>query len=694
MPKVTIDGREIEVPKGTTVLQAAEALGIEVPQMCYHPGLSIVGVCRVCLCKAKGNPKMMPACATQVADGMEIEMYSPEAEKARRAVIEFWLLNHPLDCPVCDQGGECPLQDIAFDHGPGVSRLNDAKVKKAKRVDLGPHVILDEERCILCWRCTRFTQEISGSNQIMLKDRGVYTTVGTPPEVTLDDPFSGNVVDLCPVGALTSHDFRFKSRVWEMSSSEGVCTACSVGCNTYVWSKKHKVERLTARPNEAVNDYWLCDRGRYDIGFVNDSRRLLRPRMRVDGVLTEVEWPDALKALAAGLRPAAGKGPHPAGALFTRHLANEEYWAFQKFLRGTLGSNHLAAGRQEVLTPARAALAKSKLLLDGVTGLEQVDGILIVGGDLEATHPVLSLRVRKAVRRMGVKLFLATPEVGHLDEEATLAERVPAGETAAWLGTLAGKLKAGGEAAGLAGALRGAGRLAVVVNAGDGNAAVAEGMAAFLGSAPDGGAWRALFLDEGGNVAGAMALGVSPRYFPGHRPVVAEAAHALKSRWGGRVSGEPGLGWDGILAAAGRGELSALLLVNSGRPAGWNFTEAEREQLAKAPFVAAFDLFGEEVESFAHVILPTPSFAEVDATFTTQDGLVQLARRNIVPKVPTSLQTLHHVVSMLGGKMKGPEPIDVFRELARDVPQYAGLDYGKASRAGARSEPALVGAGS
>ncbi len=270
MAKVKIDGREVEVPNGTTILQAAEKLGMEVPQMCYHPGLRVVGVCRVCLCQIKGQPKMTPACATEIRDGMEVGLYTPEAEKARRSVIEFWLLNHPLDCPVCDQGGECPLQDIAFDHGPGVSRLDDAKVKKGKRVELGEHVMLDEERCILCWRCTRFTQEVSGSNQMMLSDRGVYTTVGTPPGQIFDDPFSGNVVDLCPVGALTSRDFRFKSRVWEMTSTESVCTACAVGCNTYIWSKKGKVERQTSRPNLQVNDYWLCDRGRYDIDFIND----------------------------------------------------------------------------------------------------------------------------------------------------------------------------------------------------------------------------------------------------------------------------------------------------------------------------------------------------------------------------------------------------------------------------------------
>ncbi len=695
MPKVKIDGREIEVPAGTTILQAAEKLGLEVPQMCYHPGLRVVGVCRVCLCQVKGMPKLTPACATEIRDGMEVGLYTPEAEKARKAVIEFWLLNHPLDCPVCDQGGECPLQDIAFDHGPGISRLNDAKVRKQKRVELGTHVILDEERCILCWRCTRFTQEVSGSNQIMLSDRGVYTTVGTPPGETFDDPFSGNVVDLCPVGALTSRDFRFKSRIWEMASTEGICTACAVGCNTYTWSKKGRVERLTARPNTAVNDYWLCDRGRYDLEFVNDPGRLTLPRVRMDGELVEVEWAEAVGALAEGLKPVAGRGQNQAGALFTRHLANEEYWAFQRFVRTALGSNNLAAGRHEILTPARLDLGKRGRLLGSVAGIESAEVILVLGGDLERTHPVLSLRVRKAVREKGVRLVLATPEAGSLDLEAAAAERVPTTRAAMWLSELAGKVREG-LADGPAGVLKDAAKVAVLVNAGIHNSEVAEVVEAFLGAGPRSSAWKTLLLDEGGNTAGAQVLGISPHYFPGGRPINADEAQVWKTRWGGRVTGEPGLEWRPMLEAAAEGKIRALLLVNSGRPARWKFSPEEKALLARVPFVAAFDLFADEVEDFAHVVLPTPSFAEMDATVTTADGRVQLMRRNIVPMAPTSLQTLHRAASILGVKLKGPQPVDVFRELARDVPAFGGLDYGKVGRQGARGtaskSPALAGA--
>jgi NADH-quinone oxidoreductase subunit G len=685
MPKVKIDGREIEVPQGTTILQAAEQLGFEVPQMCYHPGLRVVGVCRVCLCQVKGMPKLTPACATEIRDGMEVGLYTPEAEKARRAVIEYWLLNHPLDCPVCDQGGECPLQDIAFDHGPGVSRLNDEKVKKQKRVELGPHVILDEERCILCWRCTRFTQEVSGSNQIMLNQRGVYTTVGSPPGVPFTDPFSGNVVDLCPVGALTSRDFRFKSRIWEMSSTEGVCTSCAVGCNTYIWSKKGVVERLTARPNLAVNDYWLCDRGRYDIAFINDAKRMTRPRIRVDRGLVEAEWSDAIRALAEGLKPLAARGHNQAGALFTRHLANEEYWAFGKFVRSALGSNHLSAGRQETLNPARVDLRKRGRILDSVVEIEKADAILVVGGDLEKTHPVLSLRVRKAVREKGVKLLLATPELGSLDVEAAAAERVAPTRAAAWLREQADKL-AGDGGGTLTPHLKQARRLVVLANAGIHNTEISEVVEAFLGGGPKDSIWRTLFLDDGANVLATMALGITPRYFPGFKTVTGDEATVWKTKWGGRVTGETGLGWQGMLEAAAEGQIRALLLVNSGRPAGWKFTPEERALLAKAPFVAAFDMFGGEVEEFAHVILPSPSFAEIDATYTTLDGRVQLARRNIIPQTPTTLQVLQRAAGLMGVKIKSSQPVDVFREIARDVPLYAGLDYGQAAHGGGRGE--------
>jgi NADH-quinone oxidoreductase subunit G len=620
-------------------------------------------------------PKLTTACSTEVRDGMEVGLYVPEAEKARRGVIEFWLLNHPLDCPICDQGGECPLQDIAFDHGPGRSRLQHEKIHFDKRKVLGPTVILDEERCILCWRCTRFTQEVSESHQLMLDERGAHTTISTPPDRELDEPFSGNVVDLCPVGALTTRDFRFKSRIWEMGASSGVATGTSVGENIWIWSKKGRVERITARPNLKVNDYWISDANRFDFKFVNDPARLTLPLLRSGDRLLETSWDRGIRALADGLGAAAARGPGRVGALFSRHLSNEEYWAFQKLVRGQLGSNHLSAGRDEVLTGARASLYQRGKILDSAVKLEGAEVVVAVGHDVEKTHGVHSLRLRKAVRERGVKLLLACENESRLESAAAATERVHPNQVAAWLQQLAAAVTAKSND-GFAGTLRNAQRVVFLINAGDHNARVAEIWDEIESAAP-GSAWKPMFLDRGGNVVGSMLLGISPHYYPGLGRIHADAAQSWKGRWGGKVNGEPGLPWTRMLEAGGAGKLQALLLVNSGRPAGWGFTAEERAQIARVPFVAAFDLVSDEVRELASAVIPTPSFAEIDGTYTNQDGLVQMGNRNIVPKTVPVLETLHRLTGVLGGKPRARTAADVFREIVRDVPHFATMTHAR-----------------
>jgi formate dehydrogenase alpha subunit len=409
--------------------------------------------------------------------------------------------------------------------------------------------------------------------------------------------------------------------------------------------------------------------------------------------MMEVEWEDALLAMAEGLRASATRGQNQAAALFAPHLANEEYWTFQKFVRAHLGSNHLSLGRRETLVPSRVDLVRRGRMLPSIADLEHMDAIVILGGDLELTHPVYALRVRKAVRERGAKLFLATPAPERLEHVAEFSERVAPAAAAQWLTKLAESLKKGSDHPAIR-ALAGAQKVALLVNAGDANAQIADAIHAFLDSGPKDSTWRTLVLDEGGNRWGASLLGISPHYFPGLKIVNADEAQGLKTRWAGRVSAEPGREWPDIMAAAEEGKLQALLLVNSGRPHSWSFTSAERAALRRIPFVAAFDLFTPEVAEVAHVIVPSVSFAELDGTYTTADGIVQLARRNIVPRGPTPVQVLGRVASMLGAKMKGPDPIDVFREIAREVPQFAGIDYGQASRGGAHTDKALAGAGS
>jgi len=295
MPKITIDGRELEFKEGQTVIEVARENGIHIPHFCWHPELSISGNCRMCLTEIEKIPKLAIACSTYATDGMVVKTRSENVVKARRAVMEFILINHPLDCPICDEAGECKLQDYAFRYSKGESRMIEEKQHKPKRVPLGPRVLYDAERCIMCSRCIRFADEVAKNPQLTFIQRGDRTFVSVFPDEEFDDPYSMNTVDICPVGALTSRDFRFKSRVWEMSSAPSVCIGCSRGCNINIWSRDNVIQRLTPRENLDVNKYWMCDYGRLKtFKFVNSENRVDGPFIRKENELIKTDWNEAL----------------------------------------------------------------------------------------------------------------------------------------------------------------------------------------------------------------------------------------------------------------------------------------------------------------------------------------------------------------------------------------------------------------
>ncbi len=354
MAKLSIDGREIDVAEGTTVIQAAEQLGIYVPRYCYHPALSIAGNCRICLVEVENAPKLQIACNTPVSEGMVVRTTSDEAEDGRRAVLEFLLANHPLDCPVCDQSGECDLQNFYMDFGLYDPRFREHKVKKQKAVELGPHVMLDQERCILCSRCVRFTDEITETHEFGIFNRGDKAELGLYPGGVLDNPYSANVIDICPVGALTESDFRFKARVWYLSGAPTVCNGCSRGCNIdmhFVLDRPHlndgaRVARVKPRYNAEVNQWWVCDEGRYGLGWI-DQDRLTRVRA---GSGTDATWEQALEAVAAALGGAGaqqngdrGGGGGRIGVIASAQLTNEELFLIREVLRDGLGARVSAA---------------------------------------------------------------------------------------------------------------------------------------------------------------------------------------------------------------------------------------------------------------------------------------------------------------------------------------------------------------
>ena len=355
MPTLTIDGRQISSPDGATVIQAAEALGIFVPRYCYHPALSVAGNCRICLVEVEKNPKLQIACNTPVAQGMVVHTKSDKAEDGRRAVLEFLLANHPLDCPVCDQSGECELQNFYMNFGLYDARFREQKVKKKKAVAVGPHVMLDQERCILCSRCVRFTDEITKTGEFGIFNRGDRAELGLYPGQELNNPYSGNVIDVCPVGALTEQDFRFKARVWYLSSAPSVCNGCAQGCNIdvhYVLDRPHlndgaRIMRLKPRYNADVNQWWMCDEGRFGFQWI-DRGRLTHVRDRG----AESTWEKAVAAISTALARRSAAPPSPEGlrragarlgVIASSQLSNEELFLIKEVFQSGLGARVTAS---------------------------------------------------------------------------------------------------------------------------------------------------------------------------------------------------------------------------------------------------------------------------------------------------------------------------------------------------------------
>ena len=430
MPSLSIDGREIGVPEGTTVIQAAEKMGIFIPRYCYHPGLSIAGNCRICLVDVENIPKLQIACNLPVTEGMVVHTSNGKAEEGRRAVLEFLLANHPLDCPVCDQSGECDLQNFYMNFGLYNPRFKEHKVKKRKAVELGPHVMLDQERCILCSRCVRFTDEITRTGEFGIFNRGDRTELGISPGEVLDNPYSANVVDICPVGALTEVDFRFKARVWYLSSAPTVCNGCSQGCNMdlhFVLDRPHlndgaRVVRIKPRPNPDVNQWWLCDEGRYGFGWVDQARL-----NRVRGPSAEATWERALTeistALAGTQRDEAGAGGEAGGRLgviASAQLTNEELFLIREIFQTTLGARVSASVPEEsgssddFLIKADKNPNTSGAVLLGLAGPDAPEAGQIVDealdGNLEVLwvfgHDLVQLFGEEKVRQLSEKVPL------------------------------------------------------------------------------------------------------------------------------------------------------------------------------------------------------------------------------------------------------------------------------------------------
>jgi NADH-quinone oxidoreductase subunit G len=353
MAKVTIDGRQADFEDGLTLIRAAERLGIEVPHYCWHPGLTIAGNCRMCLVEIEKVPKLQIACNTRVTDGMVVHTRNERVKRAQQSVLEFLLVNHPIDCPICDQAGECKLQDYYMDFDRKPSRFPvEEKVRKRKVVDLGPTVVLDQERCILCLRCTRFLDEVPKTSELGVFERGDRAYIDLAPGKRLENPYSGNVVDICPVGALTSKDFRFQARVWYLKRTESVCNTCATGCNIEIHHREGRIFRFRPRYHPEVNDYWMCDFGRASYRQIQGEGRLIVPQVREGEALRDASWAEAAEALSSRLGAVrAADGAHAIAGIVSARATNEEAHLFRKLLRDVYGAERLIG---HAWTPAGA----------------------------------------------------------------------------------------------------------------------------------------------------------------------------------------------------------------------------------------------------------------------------------------------------------------------------------------------------
>ncbi|HEY4385892.1 MAG TPA: NADH-quinone oxidoreductase subunit NuoG, partial [Ktedonobacteraceae bacterium] len=423
---LTIDDMPVEVPAGTLVWAAAKQAGVEIPIYCYHPKMPPLGACRMCFVEIEKLPKPpQTACTTPVSEGMVVHTKTEKVLKARKGTLEFLLINHPLDCPICDKGGECDLQDFTLRHGPGNTRFDQPKRHFQKPIPVSDEVMLDRERCILCQRCTRFSSEISMDNGLVMVKRGFRMEVGTAPGQAFDSVFSGNTTEICPVGALTATKYRFKSRPWELKRTPSICNNCSVGCNARVDVRVDKIMRLMSRNNDEVDDGWLCNRGRWDFDFVNDPHRLRTPLIRRNGQLEPASWDEALTLVARRFKEiAAAHGPQTIGGIGSTRTTNEESYLFQKLLRNTLGTPNVDhyhgffPGIRDRLT------GRPWMMSNSIADIEKASHIVLIAADPYQRQPILDLRIKKAMQA-GAKISIINAQETELDRFAVSKISIP-----------------------------------------------------------------------------------------------------------------------------------------------------------------------------------------------------------------------------------------------------------------------------
>ncbi|KKK07142.1 NADH-quinone oxidoreductase subunit G [Micromonospora sp. HK10] len=666
---LTIDGIEVTAPKGTLLIRVAEQMGIEIPRFCDHPLLAPAGACRQCLVEVEGQRKPVASCTQAVADGMVVrtQLTSPVAKKAQAGIMELLLVNHPLDCPMCDKGGECPLQNQAMSTGRTDSRFHEHKREYPKPVEISTQVLLDRERCVLCQRCTRFSEEIAGDKFIDLMGRSsaeeiniyrddAYGEEGDEGDVPFNSYFSGNTVQICPVGALTGAQYRFRARPFDLVSTPSACEHCAAGCAQRTDWRRGKVLRRLAGDDPAVNEEWNCDKGRWGFQYARAFDRLSTPLVRDErsGELREASWSEALTRAADGLR-AARDGGQGSAVLTGGRLTVEDAYAYAKFARVALHTNDLDFRARPVSREEADFLASNVAGVTDVTytDVENAPAVVLVGLEPEEECPILFLRLRKAYLKKTLTVYAIAPFATRgLEKLGAKLARVVPGEEASVLA----------EHATVAEALSQPGAILIV---GERLGAVPGGLSAAADVARRTGAKLAWVPRRAGD-RGAVDAGCLPNLLPGGRLVTEPAARAeLGEAWdipAGVIPSQAGRDTDGILTAAANGQLGALVVAGVD-PADLADPRLAEQALDAVPFLVSLELRMSAVARRADVVLPVAPVVEKAGSFLDWEGRLRTFERVLETDAMNDGRVLDALAAQLDVRLGTGDVMTVRREL-------------------------------
>jgi NADH-quinone oxidoreductase subunit G len=677
---LTIDGKTVEARKGELIIAAAERAGMYIPRFCYHPRMRPVGMCRMCLVEVEGprGPALTVSCVAEVAQDMVVHTMSDTVKKAQDGVLEFLLANHPLDCPVCDKGGECPLQDQTLTFGPGETRFVEEKRHFEKPIPISDLVLLDRERCILCDRCTRFSKEVAGDPLIHFTSRGATTEVATFPDHPFASYFSGNTVQICPVGALTSTPYRFKARPWDLEQVESTCTTCSVGCRVAVQSSNNQLTRYIGLDSDPVNHGWLCDKGRFDFEAINSDDRLRAPLVRKSGELVETAWGEAFDAAARAITEAiVSNGQGSIAMIGGARLANEDQFAWAKLLKGVIGTDHVDAQLGDGL-PADVLFSLPTATIDD---LDTASSVVVLSGDIKDELPVLFLRLRAAAVDHHVPVIECSAVSTGVTPIATVRLAYTPGEEPALAAALVGsKDPSGEEVAGAsvvdvqrARALLGANPVVIIgrTTLGVDASYVADAALRLASSGA-----RFLIGLRRGNIVGALDAGLVPGYLPGRMPIGDAKVAERFGGFGRQLPTTRGMDTTEILRAAAAGEVSTLILLGADPIADFPDRRLSTAALGRVRRIISIDLFNNASNAYAHVILPAAAYAEREGTTTNIEGRVTLLSQKITPPgvAWSDWMIATELASKLGEDLGFSTLADIRREYRSRSAMHAHLD--------------------